>query len=152
MTYLAPQEYLPHTAPMLMLEEVVAVDAETAHCRVKVCSQGVLAPFLTSTGALPNWYALELMAQTIGVWSGWHSVQAGNNKILLGMILGARDLHTQCREFPANAMLNIKVSLLMRDDRLGSFSGTLSCEDTVLASGRINTFQPTEDELSTLFA
>lgn len=152
MTYLAPQEYLPHTAPMLMLEEVVAVDAETAHCRVKVCSQGVLAPFLTSTGALPNWYALELMAQTIGVWSGWHSVQAGNNKFLLGMILGARDLHTECTEFSANAMLDIKIHLLMRDERLGSFNCTVSNADSLLASGRINTFQPTEDELSTLFA
>ncbi|MDP1276796.1 3-hydroxy-fatty acyl-ACP dehydratase, partial [Klebsiella pneumoniae] len=41
--------------------------------------------------------------------------------------------------------------LLMQDERFGSFEGTIMADDDVLASGRVNTFQPTTEELSTLF-
>ncbi|PMC26572.1 3-hydroxy-fatty acyl-ACP dehydratase, partial [Klebsiella aerogenes] len=34
--YLSPGDYLPHDAPMLLLEEVVNVTDETATCRVTV--------------------------------------------------------------------------------------------------------------------
>ncbi len=32
------------------------------------------------------------MAQTVGVWSGWHRQQQGQEHIALGMVLGAREL------------------------------------------------------------
>lgn len=73
--YLSPGDYLPHDAPMLLLEEVVNVTDETATCRVTVSPHSVLAPFLDAEGNLPGWFALELMAQTVGVWSGWHRLQ-----------------------------------------------------------------------------
>lgn len=77
MSYLLPVDYLPHDAPMLLLETVEQVTDESAVCRVTVNHTGVLAPFLNADGALPGWYALELMAQTVGVWSGWHRHQQG---------------------------------------------------------------------------
>ena len=64
---------------MLLLEEVEAVTADTATCRVAVSPGSVLAPFLDTNGDLPGWFALELMAQTVGVWSGWHRQQQGTN-------------------------------------------------------------------------
>lgn len=90
--YLSPGDYLPHDAPMLLLEEVVSVADETATCHVTVSANSVLAPFLDPDGNLPGWFALELMAQTIGVWSGWHRQQHGQASIALGMVLGAREL------------------------------------------------------------
>lgn len=50
--YLAPGDYLPHDAPMLLLEEVVSVTDDTATCRVTVSPDGVLAPFLDGEGNL----------------------------------------------------------------------------------------------------
>ncbi|VDZ83865.1 Uncharacterised protein [Kluyvera intermedia] len=64
--YLTPGDYLPHDAPMLLLEEVISVTDDTATCRVTVSPDGVLAPFLDAQGNLPAWFALELMAQTVG--------------------------------------------------------------------------------------
>ena len=92
MSYLPPVTYLPHDAPMLLLESVERVTDDTAVCRVAVNRQSVLAPFLNAEGDLPGWYALELMAQTVGVWSGWHRQQQGQDHIALGMVLGAREL------------------------------------------------------------
>lgn len=149
--YLAPTHYLPHDAPMLLLDEVVQVSDSRAHCRVTVSRHGVLAPFVDSQGQLPGWYGLELMAQTIGVWSGWHRQQRGQACIALGMVLGARELVCAAGHFPAGATLDIDVTLLMQDARFGSFECTVTADGTPLASGRVNTFQPTEEELVTLF-
>ena len=149
--YLAPGAYLPHDAPMLLLEEVLEVSEETATCRVTVASGGVLTPFLDANGDLPGWFALELMAQTIGVWSGWHRQQQGQASITLGMVLGARDLVCATGVLPAGKKLSIHVKLLMQDARFGSFECAIQADNETLATGRVNTFQPTAEELHTLF-
>lgn len=69
MSYLSPADYLPHDAPMMLLERVERVTDSSAVCSVTVDGHGVLAPFLNVDGDLPGWFALELMAQTVGVWS-----------------------------------------------------------------------------------
>lgn len=68
--------WLPHAAPMLLLDQLIAVDDEQVHCQVSTCAGGVLTPFLTPQGELPAWFGVEMMAQTVGVWSGWHAKQA----------------------------------------------------------------------------
>lgn len=149
--YSIPGSYLPHDAPMILLDSVESVSDERAVCRVTVNDSGALAPFLSTTGALPGWFALELMAQTVGVWSGWHRQQRGEQQIALGMVLGARELKCALPEFAPGSVLEVAVSLLMQDDRIGSFDCTISSAGAVCASGRVNTFQPTAEELTTLF-
>ena len=149
--YLAPIAYLPHDAPMMLLEEVQAVTADSAHCRVAVSPDGVLAPFLDAEGNLPGWYVLELMAQTVGVWSGWHRQQNGQQEIALGMVLGARELTCAGGHLPGGVVLDTQAHLLMQDERFGSFDCTISVGETCVATGRVNTFQPTPEELTSLF-
>ena len=60
---------------MMLLERVERVTDSSAVCSVTVDGHGVLAPFLNVDGDLPGWFALELMAQTVGVWSEWHRLQ-----------------------------------------------------------------------------
>ncbi|MDU4842855.1 MAG: 3-hydroxy-fatty acyl-ACP dehydratase [Leclercia adecarboxylata] len=151
MSYLSPTEYLPHDAPMLLLESVNSVTAESAVCRVTVSPQGVLAPFLNTAGDLPGWYALELMAQTVGIWSGWHRQQKGQESISLGMVLGARELVCAAGCFPASSLLTITVTLLMQDERFSSFECAILTDEETLATGRVNTFQPGQQELASLF-
>ncbi|MGP3590613.1 ApeP family dehydratase [Vagococcus sp. WN89Y] len=149
--YHPPGEYLPHDAPMILLDEVLDVSEESAHCRVTVSKHGVLSPFIDAAGNLPGWYALELMAQSIGVWSGWHRQQRGEESIALGMVLGARELTCAQGAFPADAVLDIHITLLMQDERFGSFECVIQHGEATLASGRVNTFQPAKEELTLLF-
>lgn len=151
--YLPAGDYLPHNAPMMLLEQVVEVNAETVHCRVTVAHDGVLAPFLTADGSLPIWFSLEMMAQTVGVWSGWHSQRRGESTVSLGMLLGARALTTStpASTIKNGSMLDITMRLLMQDDNFGSFEGEVSCAGAELASGRLNTYQPSQVELKKLF-
>ncbi|MFA9596181.1 ApeP family dehydratase [Citrobacter telavivensis] len=149
--YLSPGEYLPHDAPMLLLDNVVSVREDTAVCRVIVTRDGILAPFLDPQGNLPGWFALELMAQTVGVWSGWHRHQQGQGAISLGMVLGARELICAAGVLPAGRTLTITVKLLMQDERFGSFECAITADLETLATGRVNTFQPSAEELHSLF-
>ncbi|QCT20919.1 3-hydroxy-fatty acyl-ACP dehydratase [Jejubacter calystegiae] len=141
-----PESYLPHEAPMCLLEQVVAVSEQGAHCRVTVTPDGVLAPFLTPDGALPGWFAIELMAQTVGVWNGWYDPD--NQRI--GMLLGGRELCCEPGRFSAGMVLDCHVQMLMRDDKVGSFEGRICCQGIQLASGRINTWQPDDEQLQQL--
>lgn len=150
--FLPPGDYLPHEPPMLLLERVIDVTNDTARCQVSVSADGVLAPFLQADGALPGWYALELIAQTVGVWSGWHCRQRGERADRPGMVLGSRELTCDAGQFAAGAQLEIAVSCLMQDERLASFEGVIRANGVTLASGRVNTFRPSDDELTTMFS
>ena len=76
--YLSPGDYLPHDAS---LEEVVSVAGRNRHPPRRDGQQtSVLAPS-TLMATCPAGLALELMAQTIGVWSGWHRQQQGQASI-----------------------------------------------------------------------
>ena len=65
MSYLSPEAYLPHEAPMMLLGSVECVTDDTAVCRVAVNGQSVLAPFLNADGDLPGWWTLPLLAEQI---------------------------------------------------------------------------------------
>ncbi|OAT20578.1 3-hydroxydecanoyl-[ACP] dehydratase [Buttiauxella noackiae ATCC 51607] len=136
---------------MCLLESVVAVEQESAHCRVTVSNLGVLAPFLDAEGNLPGWFAIELIAQTVGVWSGWHAKKNGEEESLVGMLLGGRGIRCPAGVFPQGAGLECHVTLLMRDNKIGSFEGQILADGNVLASGRVNTYQPDNNELKQLF-
>ena len=139
--------YLPHRAPLLLLDRVLAVSDDSVICEVTINSAGVLAPFLTPQGALPAWYGVEIMAQTVGVWSGFHARQRGDSEIRPGMLLGGRGYRATYPTFAGNSALRVEMRLLMRDDKLGSFEGEIRSGETIIASGRLNTYQPDEHEL-----
>ncbi|MBK0095307.1 hotdog family protein [Erwinia sp. S63] len=148
--FLPVGDYLPHRAPMLLLDRVIQVSDERVVCEVTINHHGVLAPFLNTQGELPAWFGVEIMAQTVGVWSGFHARQRGDRDIRPGMLLGGRGYRATAATFASDSTLRVEMHLLMRDDKLGSFEGEIRSQDTVLASGRLNTYQPDEQELNQL--
>ncbi len=141
--------YLPHDTPMVLVESLCAIGEQHARCRVTVGASGVLRPFLDMNGDLPAWYALEMMAQTIGVWSGWHGRRRGEPP-RPGLLLGARALRCAQPVFPQGSELDICISLLLRDERIGSFECEILRAGETLATGRLNTYQPEENEINQL--
>lgn len=148
--YFPAAYYLPHTAPMVLLENVVHVDADSACCRVLVAPDGVLVPFLDEQGNLPGWYALEIMAQTTGVWSGWHGMQ-NNEPPKIGLLLGARALRCRDPFFAAGSVLDTQIKLLMHDDKISCFECEIKVAGEVVASARMNTYQPCDADIQKLF-
>ncbi|CDH22465.1 hotdog family protein [Xenorhabdus bovienii] len=149
--YLSVDRYIPHEAPMILLENVISVSSDSVHCQVTVSKNGVLSPFLNAEGHLPGWFAIEIMAQTIGVWSGWHRHARKEEDSALGMLLGGRAIRCQTPFFVNGQVLDIHMNLLLQDEKFGSFEGDISGNGEILATGRLNTYQPDQTELKKLF-
>lgn len=142
-------DYLPHQSPMVVLETVCYVSAEHVECEVIVTPEGVLAPFLNTHGALPAWFAIEMMAQTIGVWRGWHGEQSGTIP-KLGLLLGSRAFNSSLSEFPAASQLRVYATMLLQDDKLANFDCWVSLNGEAVTTARLNVYQPSEHEINQL--
>lgn len=147
--FASPAYYLPHDAPMVLLDQVNEIGTDRARCRVRVSDDGALGPFLDAGGNLPGWYALEIMAQTVGVWSGWHGRHRGESPHA-GLLLGARALHCLRPAFPAGSILDVSICLLLRDQRIGSFDCVIQRDGETLATGRLTTYRSDENEINQL--
>lgn len=147
MKYQDPSCYLPHEAPMLLLDEVLEADDRHCLCLSIVSSQKRLAPFLNADGSLPSLVGTELIFQCIGVYAGILDQIMNRPKLCVGMALGSRDFKTNCQTFAKKSRLLINVDMLMNDDSIGCFYGSIKSFDTILCSGRFTVYRPSDDEI-----
>lgn len=132
-----PADYLPHRPPLLILERIVDIAAESVTCEVSTAGN-CLKPFLNADGTLPSWYGVELMAQTVGVWAGRRDRDAGRDTPQVGLILSVRGYSSAAETFPCDSTLRITMHLLMQEGLLASFEGTISIHDLPVAEGRLS--------------
>lgn len=152
MQYNPPESYLPHRQPMVLLEKVIHITEDSACCEVTVSPQGVLGRYLDKNNHLPAWYAIELLAQTVGVWSGWHQQKNAIQQPEMGLLLSGRGLKSETPYFQEGSLLSIRVSLQLQDNNIGNFEGEIIVDGTTITQGRLTTYQPTFDELEALFS
>ncbi len=158
MDYLAPEIYIPHRAPMNLIDRVIEITDKSVTCETKAIQGGKLQLFEKENGAFDAAVVIELMAQTVGVWAGvkrlnsnQESKPEGERDAELGLLLSARSLKIAIDEIPSGSTLTMTMNLLIDESRLTSFEGTVAIGENTVASGRLNVFQPTNDELKTLF-
>jgi predicted hotdog family 3-hydroxylacyl-ACP dehydratase len=65
-------------------------------------------------GSMPAWFGLELMAQTIGAYSG-SEARAKGEAPRLGYVLGTQSYRPSIPAFPAGAKLEISAEMIFQD-------------------------------------
>ena len=113
-------DVLPHTGAMILLDHIVACEAERIVCSRRLRAG---ASFVADDGSLPAWAGLELMAQAIAAWAGCHALAAGE-PIRLGFLLGTRHYHATADAFPAGSELRIEAVRHFHD---GEGMGVFAC-------------------------
>ena len=107
---------VPHTGPMCLLDRVVAHDAETTTCSVRVEDSGL---FLAEAAeSVPAWLGIEYLAQCIAVHGGLEAAALGQAP-RPGLFLGSRRLALHVAELPTGVELLAAVRHLR-----GSGAGT----------------------------
>lgn len=144
--YGSPADYLPHRSPMLLLDGIEQIGRDGAVCLAVVDREHAAGPFLESDGSLRSYFAIELIAQTVGVWAGYVRSREGKGQIKVGLLLGARNISPSCDAFAPGSTLRVSMRVLMQDGRAGSFEGEITCGGEVVCTGRVNTFQTDSDE------
>lgn len=154
--YLDPESYLPHRKPMCVISRVVHVGETDVTTEADLDADGVFAAHWRPDGELPEAFFLEVMAQTIGIWSHVHDeatvVPEGDRKADAGLLLSVRGIRIERCVKTGEATLVCSMTKMMLDDRLAVFEGTVKCADEVVASGRLTVFQPLESEIDALLA
>ncbi len=156
--YLSPEQYLPHRAPMCLIDRVVRIDGKTVVCETKASPGGRLDLFCNADGTYATTPFAELMAQTIGVWAGERRIRLkqaeqpeDEQDAPLGLLLSVRGLKLLIDTIAKDAVLTITMSLLIDESRLTSFEGNVTMNGIPAARGRLTVFQPTKAELKELF-
>lgn len=150
---------------MCVITRVVSVGEADVTTEADLDSDGVFATHWRPDGELPEAFFLEVMAQTIGIWSHVHDdlpvahghdgkivVPVGDRKADAGLLLSVRGIRIERCVRRGEGTLVCTMSKMMLDDRLAVFEGTVSCNGEAVASGRLTVFQPLESEIDSLLA
>ncbi len=136
--------YLPHKAPMLLIDSLVDVDEDSCHCQTRVTEDSAVSNFIEGNDLDCTFY-IELMAQCIGVWSGYHQRQAGATTIKKGMLVGVRNANFFENKCPSGKLLEIYTNSIMVENNVGSFECKVISDGCLVAEAMITTYQ-IEDE------
>ena len=135
---LPPAHFLPHEAPMVLLDEVVRADAAGAATALTIRADD---RFFRPGQGVPAHVAIEWMAQTCGVFAG-HDVQPGV-AIEIGFLLGTRRFQAARPWFIEGETLLVQADLVLRDDGMGVFDCTVrDAKGAVRATAQLTTYQP----------
>lgn len=132
-----PGTFLPHEGTAILLDEVVRVDAEHACCRVHI---GPSTRFLRA-GTVPATAAIEYMAQTMGVYTGFHARRKGG-EVKPGFLLSVRGMHLHTDAFHLGDTLQVHAKLVWGgEEAIGIFACQVERNGELVASGRLNAYQ-----------
>lgn len=133
------EQLVSHRGNMLMVESLLAWDAESASVRVNPASSAL---FAQPDGTIPAWVALEYMAQAIAAYAG-KAARAKGESVKLGFLLGTRKFSSSVDSFHPEDPLVVTVRKLLHDEsNLVLFSCHLFLNDEEVATAEIKATQP----------
>lgn len=138
-------QVLPHQSPMILIDSLAYYDADSCRCTVTITPQ---SPFYnTLKKGVPSYIGSEYMAQAIAAFAGAHALD-GKGDVQIGFLLGSRKYKTMRSHFELEAVLNITIKELYREDSgLRVFEcEIITAENVVMAQANINVFQPENPE------
>jgi predicted hotdog family 3-hydroxylacyl-ACP dehydratase len=136
------EEVLPHRGIMLLVERVVAWDAEHA----AVAASARRDAWYAEDGAMPSWIGIELMAQAIAAHVGLIARSKGRPP-QRGVLLGTRQFRSSRARFPAGRELLVTARVSYRDESgLGSYDATIDLEGSEVATANVTVYEPPDFE------
>lgn len=133
--------YLPHRAPMLLLDELVEVKENG--CVAKLTIREDL-PFMEAAG-LPSWVGIEIMAQTIAMYGGVKE-RLKDQGPKLGFLLGSKTFEMGQDHFAIGEELIVEINLqFLNRHQIGIFDCQLKTA-TSISKATILVSQPDDVE------
>lgn len=133
----AVERLLPHAAPMILIDRIVAIGDTWLEAEVAVSEQSL---FAEAGRGVPTWVGIEYLAQSIAAWAGY-GAHVGGGLPQFGFLLGSRKYLASTPWFDFGSTLKVRVELQFRDQGLGVFSGSIAT-DRVLVEATVNVYQP----------
>jgi predicted hotdog family 3-hydroxylacyl-ACP dehydratase len=130
-------KFLPHDAPMILLDELIECLEESVHTKVTPNDE---SPFCEQ-GSIPSYVALEYMAQGVAAWNGYHAHQRQEHP-KIGFLLGSRRLTLHVSSFLVGETLNVYGKCQYNDGEMASFECWIEKNNERVAEATLNVYQP----------
>ncbi|TJZ70701.1 ApeP family dehydratase [Chitiniphilus eburneus] len=132
-------ELLPHAAPMILLDRVVALTSDTIETEVVI---GETSPFCEQ-GRVGAWVGIEYMAQSAAALVGGEARRNGQ-PVRVGFLVGTRDYRMQASWFLIGDTLRVFAE---REFQADNGMAAMRCriqrpDGTLLAESLLSVFQP----------
>ncbi|HEY4317437.1 MAG TPA: hotdog family protein [Herbaspirillum sp.] len=139
-------DLVPHTASMLLLDRVVAADADSLQAEVDIHA----ATLFAGEDGVGSWIGIEYMAQAVAAFAGLQAMlharqnpDSTHKPRQIGFLLGSRRYTASRGHFALGSTLRIHVlRLLQADNGLGSFDCHIADGDEHIATATLTVFQP----------
>ncbi len=135
-------ELVPHRAPMLLLEQVLAAGETTLQASLTIAPD---TEFLEAEG-VPAHIGIEYMAQACAAFAG-HRARTEGAAPRIGFLLGSRRFVMHRPWFRLGETLLVSVSLVYQDEAMGSFTGRIEVAGGLAAEADMTVFEPPAGEL-----
>jgi len=140
-------DLVPHDAPMILVDNIIAVDETTIHCQVFISAESQF--FDPQSRAINSYVGIEYMAQSVSAWSGYRSYLK-NEPSPIGFLLGTRRYDTESDLFYEGDILDVYAEKLMESEGMGAFSCSIKCKNKLLAIAQLNVFVPNKEQLEVM--
>jgi predicted hotdog family 3-hydroxylacyl-ACP dehydratase len=133
-------DLLPHSGPMLLLDEVLARDETSLLAAVTVRRD---RPFFVDGKGAPAHLAIEWMAQACGACAGANALASGR-PVQIGMLLGTRNFVATVAWFRETETVHVSVRQSYNDGEMGAFDCRAEnpTSGATLASAQLMVYQP----------
>jgi predicted hotdog family 3-hydroxylacyl-ACP dehydratase len=133
---------VPHTGAMLLLDRVLAVDADSLCAEVAIRADSLFC----ADGGVGSWIGIEYMAQAIAAHAG-HLARLRGQPVTIGFLLGSRRYDCARPAFAVGSVLRVFVRcLLLADNGLGSYECRIEDDHGIVATATVSVFQPANAE------
>ena len=138
-------EFVLHRKPLLLLDELIRVDSDSALCEWRV---GEGDNFLMPGSGVPSYIGIEYMAQCVAVHAGACERALGFPPPF-GMILGTRHFKSSVQYFVPGATYRVACKEIVSSfDGMGSFDCSILLNDSVIAQARLSVLKKPQREMN----
>jgi len=126
-------EVLPHSAPMILLDEIVAYGGANIRCRATIRSDSMFV----DAGRVRAIVSLEYMAQAVAAFAGMRGRSIGAPP-RIGYVIGAREMALEVDQFEIGDELLVDAEEVWGDERMSSFRCRVTRDGRCVAEAGLN--------------
>jgi len=136
------EDLLPHRGRMLLAQEILAVDSESARALFRVDSSW---PMADDRGVHPL-VLVELAAQTAGICNGWDRIRTkGPDSNQMGWLVGVKKAEFFIDALPFGRKITGRAKNTYRFDNLREVSCELHMDEELIGRATLQLFQVNEE-------
>lgn len=133
------RDLIPHQAPMLWLDQLLAWRPGFARCQLQVRADSAFV----EDGVLPGAVLLEHMAQAVAVCLGYAARQNGE-AIRVGMVVACKSFELHRAQVPVGTELVVEATCLREMDAVSHFDCKVLTESALVATAHLLLYHAAE--------